>query len=59
MAVEINIQKHIYDFIDGATGEKLSAEEFAKKYPGVGLARHVASNGNSQADQPTEENKTA
>lgn len=59
MTVDINITKKVYDFIDGATGEKISAEEFAKKYPGVGLARYVTSNGNTQANERTEENKTA
>jgi hypothetical protein len=44
--VEINITKQQYDFIDGATGEKISPEEFAKRYPSVGIGRSAISNGN-------------
>jgi len=37
MKVNIDITNKIYDFIDPATGEKFSPEDFAKKYPGVGV----------------------
>jgi len=43
--VKIDIEKHEYSFIDGATGEEITPEEFARKYPAVGLARHALGNG--------------
>lgn len=58
MSVNINITKKVYDFIDGTTGQKLSAEEFAKKYPAVGIARHAASTGNEETTKgPQEQTK--
>lgn len=50
MPVEINITDKIYDFIDPSTGKKITEEEFAKKYPGVGVGGYApntrqASNG--------------
>jgi hypothetical protein len=50
MAVNINITEEKYEFINGATGEKLSAEEFAKKYPAVELGGH-------RGNPETKENK--
>jgi len=37
--VEININKNTYAFIDPNNGQEIPAEEFAKKYPAVGLGR--------------------
>lgn len=36
--IEINIVKHEYGFIDGQTGEKLSKEEFDRRYRKVPAA---------------------
>lgn len=55
--VEINITKKIYEFIDGATGQKLTAEEFAKKYPGVELGRHAVGNGQEKVGEKSKGDK--
>lgn len=55
MSVNIDITQKVYDFIDGATGQKLSAEEFAKKYPAVGIARHATSIGNEETTKRVQE----
>lgn len=44
MGVTINLTEQKYGFIDGATGQELTPEEFAKKYPGVGLGGNRTSN---------------
>lgn len=49
--VNINIEKQEYGFIDGATGEKISAEEFARKYPAVGLANNAVRNGHQEGTE--------
>lgn len=49
--VNINIEKQEYAFIDGATGKKISAEEFARKYPAVGLARNAVTPGYEKRDE--------
>lgn len=49
--VEINITKHEYGFIDGATGEKISAKEFAEKYPAVGLTNNAVRDGHEAGDK--------
>lgn len=49
--VIIDITKKTYEFIDGATGEKISAEEFAKRYPAVGLGRPVMGNGEEKTNK--------
>lgn len=48
--VEINITEKQYDFIDGATGEKITAEDFAKKYPGLPVGGSSLDNGNEKAN---------
>ena len=35
--VLVNITEKKYEFIDGATGKPITAEEFAKKYPSIRL----------------------
>lgn len=43
MGVNIKIENNKYGFIDGATGQEITPEEFAKKYPAVGLGGNRAS----------------
>lgn len=43
--VSINITKQIYEFIDPNTGEKITPEDFAKRYPGVAVGGYRPSNG--------------
>jgi len=52
--VEININKNIYGFIDPNTGKEVTAEDFAKKYPGVSVGRPAVAHGyqkNSEINQ--------
>ena len=56
MPVEINITDKIYDFIDPSTGKKITEEEFAKKYPGVGVGGYAPNSqptGNGTQDEET------
>jgi hypothetical protein len=57
MSVHINVTKQVYDFIDGTTGQKITAEEFAKKYPGVGLGGHAVGNGQKKVEEGSGEDK--
>ena len=57
MPVKIDITEQKYDFIDGATGEKLSAEDFAKKYPAVGLGGNTTNPATQQNEGGSEETK--
>lgn len=43
--VKINITKQIYDFIDPSTGEKITPEDFTKRYPGVVVGGYRPING--------------
>lgn len=52
MGVDINITKKEYEFIDGATGEKLTPQEFAKRYPGLAVGGYAPS-----ASTPTREER--
>lgn len=49
MPVEVNISEHIYDFIDPNTGQKYTAEEFSKKYPGLDITRHAPNSRGQEA----------
>jgi regulator of sirC expression with transglutaminase-like and TPR domain len=57
MPVNINIQKHQYVFIDPATGQSISPEEFAKKYPAVELGRRAVGDGTPEGTEQGEGNK--
>jgi hypothetical protein len=48
--VKIEITKQDYGFIDGATGKEITPEEFARKYPAVGLARLAVDNGQKEGE---------
>jgi len=56
MPVKIEITKKKYGFIDGTTGQEITAEEFAEKYPAVGLGRHRVDTTTDQTGQASQEN---
>lgn len=56
MPVKIEITKKTYGFIDGTTGQEISSEEFAEKYPAVGLGRHRVDTTTDETGQASEKN---
>ena len=56
MPVKIEITKKNYAFIDGTTGQEISSEEFAEKYPAVGLGRHRVDTTTDETGQASEKN---
>lgn len=43
--VTVGITKQIYDFIDPDSGQKISPEEFAQRYPGLAVGGYRPSDG--------------
>lgn len=57
MPIEIKITKKTYAFIDPDTGQELSEEDFAKKYPAVAVGGHRVGSVTKQGEKEAEGNK--
>jgi hypothetical protein len=57
MPIEIKITKKTYAFIDPDTGQELSEEDFAKKYPAVAVGGHRVGSVTKQGQEEAEGNK--
>lgn len=57
MPIDINITKKTYAFIDPNTGQEISEEDFAKKYPAVAVGGHRVGSGTKQGQEEAEGNK--
>lgn len=58
MPVEINISKHVYEFINPETGQPMSKQEIAQRYPGLAVGGHRLSDATTELRERKKEEET-